>query len=58
MTASTVEREETVVRDLFARVDEVLDVADLADREDPVEAFSAAAGAVQMRSGGHPAQHQ
>jgi hypothetical protein len=38
MTTSTMEREETAVRDLFARVDEVLDVAQSIEGERPQEA--------------------
>jgi hypothetical protein len=38
MTASTMKREESTVRDLFARVDEVLDVADSIGAERPHEA--------------------
>ena len=38
MATSTVEREETTVRDLFARVDEVLDVAHSIEGERPQEA--------------------
>lgn len=38
MTSSTIEREETAVRDLFARVDEVLDVAHTIEGEHPQEA--------------------
>ena len=38
MPTSTMEREETAVRDLFARVDEVLDVAHVIEGERPQEA--------------------
>jgi DNA-binding transcriptional MerR regulator len=38
MATSTMEREETAVRDLFARVDEVLDVAHSIEGERPQEA--------------------
>jgi hypothetical protein len=38
MATSTMEREETAVRDLFARVDEVLDVAHTIEGERPQEA--------------------
>jgi hypothetical protein len=38
MSTSTMEREETAVRDLFARVDEVLDVAHTIEGERPQEA--------------------
>jgi hypothetical protein len=38
MTTSTLEREEAAVRDLFARVDEVLDVAHSIEGERPQEA--------------------
>jgi DNA-binding transcriptional MerR regulator len=38
MATSTMEREESAVRDLFARVDEVLDVAHSIERERPQEA--------------------
>lgn len=38
MATSTIEREETAVRDLFARVDEVLDVAHSIEGEHPREA--------------------
>jgi hypothetical protein len=38
MATSTIEREETAVRDLFARVDEVLDVAHSIEGERPREA--------------------
>jgi hypothetical protein len=38
METSTMEREETAVRDLFARVDEVLDVAHSIESERPQEA--------------------
>src|SRR5580692_7793703 len=38
MTTSTMEREETAVRDLFARVDEVLDVAHSIEVERPRDA--------------------
>jgi hypothetical protein len=38
MATSTMEREETAVRDLFARVDEVLDVAHSIEDERPQEA--------------------
>jgi DNA-binding transcriptional MerR regulator len=38
MTSSTMEREETAVRDLFARVDEVLDVAHSIEVERPRDA--------------------